>query len=236
LRNRIYRFAAISEGPVHISRKCDVTAGSYHNRPKNEDSLPRSHAGLRRVCRQVRKEYLKIQRSQSRIVVDWFAFPAFLDTFFGSEPLRECSLWQLRISLAPLRPRTLPKPHVIEILPLLEMRAQDPTLNYEFVDDASRVIGGYLRASKDLNHLLHIHRTSSQLANVSRYTLSSVKISHPGERFNNLYITFKADKLASQDNYLTQADWNRKVFEAYGFEHGRKFGPFGYYTCSIEVA
>ncbi|KAH6870156.1 hypothetical protein BKA58DRAFT_292410, partial [Alternaria rosae] len=56
LRNRVYHFSSVSHEQTH---------------PKHDPSFPGTHAGLTRVCRQIRAEFLPLQRREAEVTFRW---------------------------------------------------------------------------------------------------------------------------------------------------------------------
>ncbi|KAF2024520.1 hypothetical protein EK21DRAFT_94042 [Setomelanomma holmii] len=111
LRDRIYHFASIASEPVRIRLRKQVANISY--------------AGLTRVCRQVRKEYLEMQRRNANVEVDWLSLPNYLATYMFNEDNYAVvgGTLQIEISSGDYR----------DILPLLFLRMRKPELKLAFI-------------------------------------------------------------------------------------------------------
>jgi hypothetical protein len=83
----VYDFASITDEPICISKN----KPSRKNAPpaESDDRVP--YAALTKVCRQIRKEYLKIQRRNASIQINLQDLPAYLATYHG----KRCETRQL---------------------------------------------------------------------------------------------------------------------------------------------
>jgi hypothetical protein len=116
MRNRIYQYASIPDETMLATKK--------KRKCKGLDNLP-----LTQVCRQLRQEYLPIQRRNSRVRVKWTEATDYLATFHGgSTP----TLQELIITLKPLSIRDSRAGEPFEILPLIKLRLAMPYSSIEF--------------------------------------------------------------------------------------------------------
>ncbi|KAH7082781.1 hypothetical protein BKA63DRAFT_138013 [Paraphoma chrysanthemicola] len=110
LRNRIYDLAATTDDPIRITREKTL----HH---------PHRYAGLTRVCRQIRKEYLAIQRRAAHLEVDWDELPHYMTTFHADKSSNDFRPKYLDVRLTcAYEYKELHEPHV-DILPLLQLKA-----------------------------------------------------------------------------------------------------------------
>ncbi|KAH7093510.1 hypothetical protein FB567DRAFT_175488 [Paraphoma chrysanthemicola] len=150
LRNRIYDQAATTDDPIRIT----------HETPLHH---PHHYAGLTRVCRQIRNEYLAIQQRGARLEVDWDELPHYMTTFHAdktSNILRPKSL-DVRLTYAYEDEENL-EPQV-DILPLLQLKTGATDMEVRVITvhyDNEHVVHHWLNAalhyaSRDLQQLVN---------------------------------------------------------------------------------
>lgn len=124
VRNRVYDFASTTGEPIRISKK----------KPSNKSELQAPFAALTQVCRQIRQEYIKIQRRNASLEIVWEDMPAYFDTYHGDSghadiaPLHLC----FRIPVIP-EFGTCGDRTYIDIYPLVLLRARNQDMHYTFI-------------------------------------------------------------------------------------------------------
>ena len=182
LRNRVYHFASISNEPTHITRKLwDVDGGRV---AEDREALPIPSAALTQVCRQIREEYIKIQRRNADIKIDWHDLPAYFTTF--QAPNHDIAPYQLLVNLPHIysrRPENHAKP--IDILPLIMLRLEHPHLTCAFTSPGAAF--SYITERRDLNLILW-HKSKKWLDSLRNGSIKSIEVHRQGPTFGNIYI------------------------------------------------
>ncbi|KAI2476868.1 Sorbose reductase SOU1 [Pyrenophora tritici-repentis] len=115
LRNLVYEFAAVSEQPIQIA--CKTPKASQKGDTVQENKKARTYAGLTSVCRQVRKEYLPIQRREVNLRINLWDLEKFFATFDLLHWATTSQPRGLDISI----PFPLYRTSKIDILPLVQL-------------------------------------------------------------------------------------------------------------------
>ncbi|EDU44983.1 hypothetical protein PtrSN002B_006940 [Pyrenophora tritici-repentis] len=115
LRNLVYEFAAVSEQPIQIA--CKTPKASQKGDTVQENKKAGTYAGLTSVCRQVRKEYLPIQRREVNLRINLWDLEKFFATFDLLHWATTSQPRGLDISI----PFPLYRTSKIDILPLVQL-------------------------------------------------------------------------------------------------------------------
>lgn len=89
------------------------------------------YAGLARVCRQIRREFMEMQRSEACLRVGWFQLGRYLSTFHNTVKLGRNLPKKLEILLAPVR--ITPLYEATDLLPLIMISANCPNMSCDFI-------------------------------------------------------------------------------------------------------
>jgi hypothetical protein len=126
------------ESPVKIARTMKDAVSDGFDEYDDTYSEPHSYAGLTRVCRQIRIEYLQMQRSESHILVNWVELGSYLDAFHGPKAADDVFPTQIRVRLGPMSPRDIFSHGSVDILPILVLCVEKLHLAVKFVEDWPR--------------------------------------------------------------------------------------------------
>jgi hypothetical protein len=132
LRNRIYDFAAVCDGPVRIVH-CGV-ANEGDRKASNRPLVP--YGGLSRVCHQIREEYRPLQRRAADLEIDWNDLPKFYATFCNSTSISAeapCAKLQVVLQDTESFDAREQMTDLIDIFPLLRLQNLSPTFACSFM-------------------------------------------------------------------------------------------------------
>ena len=109
LRNRIYDFVVLSDKGTHPKRVPLSRDGNY--------------AALTRVCRQIRTEYLPIQRAAADVAFDWYDLrmaDTYLSTFYSDEGCGGTHIDPHIVTIDSKQPYVSCRANTQDILPLVK--------------------------------------------------------------------------------------------------------------------
>jgi len=104
------------------------------------------YAALTHVCRQIRQEYLAIQRRRVPVVVAWNEVTQYIETFLDEEAGHTLAPRELYISISQIHPELPESCPVVDLLPLVK-RAHSPDATVRFLNGVS----SYTRDREDVS-------------------------------------------------------------------------------------
>ena len=199
LRWEYDRAAYAREGVLRLARKAHCNdSGDERNRPQA------TYAGLTSICRQIRVEYLSIQRRGAKIQVQGSDVPAYMATFHnstdGGEIVSEQLFIELKFYFLELEARVTEFDSGIDLLPLLRLAhtnretlwvfftlpQRPPAADDTDVEDADE-------ERLNLHHLFdHNHPVWNEEIRTGAF--SSIMVHRYGEFAGTIYIHIKAGR------------------------------------------